>query len=127
MRLLGIDYGQKRVGIAVSDERGAFAFPRTTIENTPALLDSIVDIVQKEHVEAIALGDARSFSGTENPITAEVEAFAEKLKTATGLRVDLVWEAGSSVEASRFAPEDRGHDDAAAAAIILQRYLDTRQ
>ncbi len=126
MRYLGIDYGSKRVGIALSDESETFAFPKGTVANDASLLHTLLEMVKKEGVGSIIVGDARSFSGRENPITKEVEAFASLLKEHLGLPVELSWEAGSSVEASRFAPEGRGHDDSVAAAVILQRYLDTK-
>ncbi len=124
MRYLGIDYGAKRVGIAVSDAGGNIAFPRATLPNDKTLLRQLVDIAHKEKIEAIVIGDTRSHGGAENPVTIEADTFAESLKKEMALPVERVWEAWSSVEASRYAPEGKGHDDAAAAAVILQRYLD---
>ena len=124
MKYLGIDYGAKRIGIAVSDAAGAIAFPRTTILNNAQVLENILQVTKEEKIERIVVGDTRAFSGFENPVTKDAEAFIEVLKKATGLEVVKGWEAGSSIEASRYAPEDAGHEDGAAAAIILQRYLD---
>lgn len=124
MRYLGIDYGAKRVGLAVSSE--GIAFPHDGVENDGNLFAALCDIIAKEKISEVIVGDTRSFGGSENPITKEAEAFIKKLKRETGLPVTPAWEAGSSVEASRYAPEGRLKDDSAAAAIILQRYLDTR-
>jgi putative Holliday junction resolvase len=123
MRYLGIDYGAKRIGLAVSSER--IAFPRDVIENNAQVFTRLNEIIEKERIAKIVIGDTRTFGGGSNPITRDLDAFVEKLKAESGLPVQLVWEAGSSVEASRFAPEGRSKDDSAA-AIILQRYLDMR-
>lgn len=124
MKYLGIDYGEKRVGTAVSDGAGTIAFPRTTLKNDAVLTEQIIDLIEREEIKAIVVGDTRAFSGLENTVTADAETFMQHLRDETNLPVVAAWEAGSSIEASRYAPEENGHDDAAAAAIILQRYLD---
>jgi putative Holliday junction resolvase len=123
MRYLGIDYGAKRVGLAVSDSLGSIAFPRTTIQNDAKLFEHLKGLIKSEQVERIVVGDTRAFSGFQNPVTKEAEFFIEKMKELSQLPVISAWEAGSSVEASRYAPDDE-HEDGAAAAIILQRYMD---
>ncbi len=124
MKYLGIDYGAKHVGVAVSDDEGRIAFPRAAIPNNRNLLPYIVELIKKEKIWTIIIGDTRSHGGGDNPVTKEVDAFIEMLKKTTNLPVEKVWEAGSSIEASRYAPEGKGHSDAAAAAVILQRFLD---
>ncbi len=122
MRYLGIDYGARRIGLAVSSE--GIAFPRGIVENDANLFTALRELITKEKVTGIVVGDTRSFGGHENPVTKDAELFIKKLRKEAGLSVTSAWEAGSSVEASRYAPEGRPHDDSAAAAIILQRYLD---
>jgi len=124
MKYLGIDYGTKRVGIAVSDTDGKIAFPRAVFANDKKLLGSLREMAEKERIETIVVGDTRSHGGAENPVTSEADTFVAALRQEIKLPVERVWEAWSSVEASRYAPEGRGHEDAAAAAVILQRYLD---
>ena len=124
MKYLGLDYGARRIGFAVSDAEGKIAFPRTTLPNDGKLLAELVRIVADEEIEHIIVGDTRSHGGASNPVTAEAEAFARELKRATGIPVARQFEAWSSIEASRYAPQGKGHDDASAAAIILQRFLD---
>jgi len=126
MRILGLDYGAKRIGIALSDEGGSFAFPHSTIPNDVSAIDRIAAICKKEEVNEIAMGDTRAANEHANLITEEAEVFAHKLHAHSGKEVRLVREAWSSSEASRFAPKG-AHDDAAAAAIILQRHLDSRR
>jgi putative holliday junction resolvase len=125
-KYLGIDYGAKRIGVAVSDNEGAIAFPRATIKNDVRLMESIKRLIAKENIGSIVIGDTRSFSNLENHVTKDAEGFVRRLKKETSLPVESVWEAGSSIEASRYAPEDAGHSDGAAAAIILQRFFDMR-
>ncbi len=124
MRYLGIDYGTKRAGIAISDDAGGFAFPRETLPTDERLFDTLARIIQEEKVGAIIIGDARALSGAENALTAEAEVFARELEERTQLPVHRTREAWSSQEAARFAPKGKKHDDSAAAAIILQRFLD---
>lgn len=127
MRYLGIDFGTKRVGIAVSDEAGSIAFPRATVPNDKQLISHLIKLIKEEKIGMPVVGDTRSHGGAENPVSAEADLFIEELKRATGKPVARAFEAWSSVEASRYAPKGREHDDAAAAAIILQRYLDMRK
>lgn len=124
MKYLGVDYGGKRVGIAVSDESATIAFPRTTLKNDSLLLEQITSLIESERIGTIVVGDTRAFSGLENTVTAEADAFMQLLRDETGLPVLPAWEAGSSMEASRYSPDGNAHDDSAAAAIILQRYLE---
>lgn len=124
MRYLGIDYGARRIGIAVSDEKGSFAFPKETLPNDASAIDRITAHVKTSEIHEIVMGDARAMNGLENPVTKEAEDFAAALHAHAHVPVHLSSEAWSTVEAARFAPKGKEHDDAAAAAIILQRYLD---
>ena len=124
MKYLGIDYGAKRVGTAISDDAGTIAFPRAVISNDKNLLPQLFKMTQEEKIEQIIVGDTRSHGGGENPITAEAETFMETLARTTSLPVSRAFEVFSSIEASRYAPKGSEHEDAAAAAIILQRFLD---
>lgn len=125
-KYLGIDYGAKRIGIAVSNDEGTIAFPRKTVENDVQLFAKLAQIIADEKIQFIVVGDTRSYSNLENPVTKEAEGFVARLKKEISLPINLAGEAGSSIEASRYAPEDSGHSDGAAAAIILQRYIDMR-
>ena len=126
MKYLGIDYGAKRVGIAISDAAGTIAFPRATLPNDAQLFSQLAELGRNEKIGGIVVGDTRSHGGRDNPVTAGAEAFVAALQTAVAVPIERIWEMWSSIEASRYAPEDKGHDDASAAAIILQRFLDIR-
>ncbi len=125
MRYLGIDYGGKRIGLALSDEGGVFAFPHATIPNNEKVVQMLAALIAEKHVGAIAMGDTHATHDQPNDVTAEARAFAEVVERETGLSVTMVPEAWSTREAGRFAPVGKEHDDSAAAAVILQRYLDS--
>ena len=126
MKYLGIDYGAKRIGIAVSNSEGTLAFPRATIENDARLFESLKRLITDEKIETVIVGDTLSFSNLRNPVTKDAENFVVRLRKEISLPVEKAWEAGSSIEASRYAPEKASHSDGAAAAIILQRFIDMR-
>ncbi len=123
MKYLGLDYGAKHVGLAVSDGTGSIAFPLEIVA-TGIALARVTQLIEEKKIEALVIGDTRSHGGGENPVTKEAERFAEALARETSLPVSRAFEAWSSIEASRYAPEGSEHNDAAAAAVILQRYLD---
>lgn len=123
MRYLGVDYGDT-IGLSLSDESGAFAFPLETIARGEGAIARIIELCRTRDVSAIVIGDTRAMNGRENAITAASDAFSEKVAAETGLPVHREPEAWSSVEAARFAPKGDKHNDASAAAIILQRFLD---
>ena len=125
MRYIGIDYGEKRVGVALSDGNESFAFPETVFQNDANLEDNILSLIREKGIEALVIGDTRGSSGIQNPMTKEAEEFAHALARRTNLPLHFTKEIFSSIEASRYAPADDEHNDAAAAAIILQRFLDT--
>ena len=125
--MLGRECGEKPDGLAVSDAAGTIAFPRATLPNDAQLFSQLAELVKNEKVGSIVVGDTRSHGNKENPITAEAEAFVTALQKTFDVSVERVWEMWSSIEASRYAPEGKEHNDASAAAIILQRYLDMRR
>lgn len=126
MKYMGLDYGSKRVGTAVSDAQRGIAFPRTVLPNDEKLFPSLKRMIEDEKIEAIVVGDTRTHGGADNPITEEAEAFVAKLQKETALPIERVWEMWSSIEASRYAEKGNEHNDAAAAAILLQRFLDMK-
>lgn len=124
MRILGIDYGTRGVGVAISDEGTQFAFPLLVLPNDEQLISALAMIGEEKKVKEYVVGDTRAEGGAANRITEQLETFVTELKARTGFPVHLQREAWSSLEASRFAPKGKERDDSAAAAIILQRFLD---
>ncbi len=123
MRYLGIDYGEKRIGIAVSDDEGMMAFPRTTLRNSPAILDDIARLCKEEQIEKIVLGVPVSFSGGQSEQAHTTIAFGEKLARYTNMPVVHENEVLSSKMADTLGVK-RENRDQSAAAIILQSWLD---
>ena len=122
MRMLGIDYGSKRVGVAISDEKGDFAMPLKVIANSKKLLDEVVAIAKEYKTKEIVIGESKNYSGKPNPILAETLEFKKKLE-AKGYTVYMEPEFMTSVQAERFQGKT-DMLDASAAALILQSYLD---
>lgn len=132
-RILAVDYGSKRVGIALSDPLKLFAKPYTVLENTgrEAVLQGIKDIIAKQTVEYLVLGMPFAIDGSHSPKTTETEAFGDFLKESLDLPV-LKWdERYSSAEAEaelkkmgKSWQEARKLVDAMAAAMILKSYLE---
>ena len=123
MRYLGIDFGSKRVGVALSDESGHFAMPYTVLENNKNLVNEVVAICAKEEVEGIVIGKSLNYQMQANPILAASEIFAKEL--AEQIKLPIAWE--QEFLTSQEAKRDIGKDelyDARAAALILKSYLD---
>lgn len=133
MRWLGIDFGERRIGVAISDPEGRLAVPLTTLERTSdrAAVGELVALARREGVGALAVGEPRNLDGSRGPAAERARGFAAKLARATGLPLELVDEALTSVEAAERlaaagidARRRAGKLDAVAAQIVLQEALD---
>jgi putative holliday junction resolvase len=125
MKYLGIDFGTKRVGIAMSDESGAFAFPKEIIPFDKAY-DRIVFLCKEETISTIVIGASLATNEQENELFMKAQRFADRIVSETKTTVFFEREDFSSVEAHRFQT-DAGPRDDSAAAIILQRFLDKKK
>ena len=125
MRYLGIDYGSKRVGVALSDEEGKFAIPVIVLKSSKKLLDEVLDLAEENRVEIIIMGESKDYKGKPNAIYEESMEFKKKLE-GEGYTVELEPEFMTSMNAERFQGKTE-HTDASAAALILQSYLDKKQ
>jgi len=133
MKILGIDYGDARTGIAVSDPTGTLAGSPDVIAewNMDRLVDKVAAFVRHEHIDEIVLGYPRNMNGTLGPRADKCEQLAEALRRRTGLKVTLWDERRTTVEAhdilranGRKTKKHRQNVDAVAASLILQGYLD---
>ena len=131
MKLLGIDYGTKRIGLAVSD--GVVAFPLTTIEGGRGAPARVAEVCKQEKIEQIVVGESRTLGGAANPVQADIEQFKDSIAGLSGLPIKYEREFFTSALAARqFAPAEKSrkknpaHEelDASAAALLLQSYLD---
>lgn len=123
MRYLGIDYGSKRVGLALSDEGGRFAMPHSVLPNDHKLISHIIEICKKDNVDGIVLGESVNDKNENNKIMELITPFKKELEGTTRLSVIFEKEYMTSQHAEHFQGK---HDmlDASAAALILQRFLD---
>lgn len=124
MRLLGIDYGSKRVGIAISDEKGEFALPFIVLNNSKNILKDVIDIVKKNNIKEIVIGESKNYKGEANTILAEILNFKIDLEKEN-YTVHLEPEFMTSENARRFQGKN-DMLDASAAALILQSFLDKK-
>lgn len=122
MRILGIDYGSKRVGTALTDDKGMMAFPHVVFPNNIQLVPSIEKLIQEKEVGAIVIGYSLGRDGKPNKIHESVEEFMTDLTLATGLPIYLEPEQYTTQEAARFQGKS-DKIDAAAASIILNSYI----
>jgi len=99
MRHLGIDYGSKRVGVAISDDEGNIAFPYKIVPNNMELLDTIHNICGTEEVGAIVLGESHDLSGKPNKIMGSIEEFKRNIEAELELPVYFQKEFMTTVEA----------------------------
>lgn len=135
-RILAVDLGEKRVGIAISDPTRTIARPLTTLARRAgkrAPVQAILDLCVAHEVAAIVVGLPLALSGADTDWTREVRGFADRLAERARLPVHLLDERFSSVVAERAvrsiglkrsAREERERVDAGAAAVILQAFLD---
>ena len=134
MRILAIDHGTKRMGVAVSDELGMIAQPLEFIPAEPfaKFLERLKEILREKQVELILVGMPRNMDGSYGPAALKVQEFVAVLKDAVAIPIKTLDERLTSVQAHRFLTEAevRGRQrkdkvDKSAAAILLQSYLDS--
>ena len=133
MRVLGLDVGDRRIGLALSDPTGMLASPFGFVERGPTDTADILSVAQENEVEEIVVGLPLSMSGDSGVQAGKVRGFIRELRSRTDLPIRTVDERLSTVQAQgmlrqsgRRRQRDRGELDAAAAAVILQAYLDYR-
>lgn len=136
MRSMGLDIGDKRIGIALGDPSGILASPFTTINRNDDVmtLEVITEIAKEQEVDIIIAGLPRSMNGSIGRQAEKVEKFVTGLRRQTKIPVEYRDERLSTVSAGRMMKEtktkkikDKGKIDAIAAAIILQGYMDEDQ
>lgn len=138
-RIIGLDYGTKTVGVAISDELSITAQPIVTIERKQAnklrqTYAKIEELIKEYDVELIVLGLPKNMNNTEGERVEDTKEFKAALERRTGLSVVLVDERLTTMEADRILEASNVHKsdrkqyiDKMAAAIILQNYLDYMQ
>lgn len=129
-KLLGLDHGDKRFGIALSDAGKLIATPRLLVEGEVALWQALTSLVEEEEVEAVVIGLPLNMDGSEGPRARKVIEFSRVLEEKTGLPVHFHDERLSSFEAENalceagvYGEKRKSRVDMVAAQIILQGYL----
>lgn len=121
---MGIDYGTKRVGVAVADDENRIATPKGIFANDAKLLDVIVSLIYEEGVTDVVVGESHDESGRPNPIMKKIEAFTRALaRCLPAIPIHFESEYMTTREAKE-VQRNIEKIDASAAAIILQSYLD---
>jgi putative holliday junction resolvase len=119
---MGIDFGSKRVGVALSDPEGSFSLPFGVFENNKDLIVKILDVCATNDVGEIVVGESKDYKGKNNPIMKKILAFKQELEQR-GRKVVFHPEFLTSAEAKRL--QGKGEMlDASAAALILKSYMD---
>jgi putative Holliday junction resolvase len=139
MRVLGIDFGERRIGLALSDPTATLASPLETVTRRPGKrppLTRLAEVARAHEVERLVVGLPLDLRGVETPWCREVRTMGDDLAERLSVPVDYVDERMTSVRAERAIRsiglpknrrEEKGRIDAAAAAVILQAWLDRRQ
>ncbi len=136
MRILAVDHGEKRIGLAMSDETATIASPLKVIEHISRAVDAaqVADLAAQNDVALIVVGQSFDEQGNPNPAGRRAGRFADELKNQTEIRVEL-WDESFSTQDARSARiqlgvsrKDRaGHQDAFAAVMILQSYIESNR
>lgn len=133
-RVIGLDHGSRRIGVAVGDTETGMAFARPALRTRSAAeaVDAVRRLAEEEEAGTAVIGLPLEMDGSEGPQAAIARAFGERL-VQIGLNVVYederlsTWAAGEGLaEAGRRPPRESGELDSAAAGLILQQYLDAR-
>ena len=119
---MGIDFGSKNIGLALTDESGSMAFPHGVVPNDGKLLKTVTSLIQEKNVKEVVIGHSVGYSGKANKIHEAVETFMIDLTLAIGIPIHLEPEQYSTQQAIRIQGKN-AQTDAAAAAIILDSFI----
>jgi putative Holliday junction resolvase len=135
MRILGIDHGTKRIGLAISDELGMIAQPLEFVPAEPfsGFLERLKEIIRQKEVELLLVGMPRNMDGSYGPAALKAQEFVAVLQNSVTVPIKTWDERLTSAQANRFLIEAnvrrskrKEKVDKTAAAILLQSYLDSR-
>lgn len=136
MKVMGVDHGEKRIGLAISDPTGTIARPLGVVDHVSKAMDAaqVATFAAEQGAELIVIGQSFDEEGRPNEAGRRAERFAKALKAQTSLPIVLWDESMSTADAHEFRiamgmPRKKrtGHLDDSAAAVILQSYLDAQR
>lgn len=120
---MSLDYGEKRVGVALSDESLKLALPHAVWSNDKHLLGKVLELKRNEHVQKVVMGESKNLKGQDNPLQKEVRKFRDQLEDE-GVEVVFHPEIFTTMEAKRLQGRNK-MTDASAAALILKSFIET--
>ena len=136
MRILAVDHGEKRIGLALSDPTATIASPLTVIKHVSRLMDAaqVANLAQENEVGLIVIGQSFDEEGMPNLAGRRAARFAEALKEQTQVPI-VLWDESFSTQDARAArielgvsrKKRAGHHDSLAAVVILQSYLESKK
>jgi putative Holliday junction resolvase len=136
MKILAVDHGEKRIGLALSDPSGTIASPLTVIKHVSRLLDAaqVANLASENEVQLIIVGQSFDEEGKPNPAGRRAAKFAEALKEQIRIPVELFDESFSTqdarstiIEMGLSRKKRAGHHDALAAVMILRSYIESHR
>jgi len=132
-KILAIDFGERRIGIAISDRKQTFAFPKLTIDTskTPNFLQKIQALVKKENIGKIVIGNPVKIDGKDSNKSKKIKAFSEKIKKMVDVPIQF-WDESYTTEkaknilhrSGKSFKENKYKLDQIAASLILEEYLE---
>jgi len=139
MKYLAIDYGQKKIGLAISDSSGTVAMPYAIVSNSRNFIQELEEIIKKEQIDEIVFGESKDFKNQDNYINTEIKKVAKKVQQDLKIQVHFINEVFTSMQAkwgtekqirrshkkSRKSGAEKRIDDKAA-MMILQTFLSKR-
>jgi len=136
MRILAVDHGEKRIGLALSDPTATIASPLKVVEHVSRMIDAaqVAEIATQNDVKLIIVGQSYDEDGNPNPAGRRAGRFADELKNQTNVPVEM-WDESFSTNIARAArielgvsrKKRAGHQDEFAAVVILQSYLEANR
>jgi putative Holliday junction resolvase len=134
MRIIGLDWGEVRIGVAVSDPLGITAQPLFSLENNKEFIGKLKELINKYDVGEIVLGYPKQMSGKSGIAASKVEEFSKKITSEVPIKIILCDERLTTKIAQKFSmfagasrKKKKSFIDAATAGIILQGYIDSRK
>ena len=136
MRILAVDHGEKRIGLAISDLTGTIANPLTVVKHVSRIIDAaqIAELATQNDVGLIIIGQSFDEDGNPNPAGRRAARFADELKNQTNIPIEM-WDESFSTQIARQArielgvsrKKRAGHQDEFAAVVILQSYIEAHR
>jgi putative holliday junction resolvase len=124
MKYLGIDYGTKRIGLAITDDDGKMAFPDAVLDNNAQIIENLGKKITENNIKKVILGESKNYKMEDNKIMKEILDLKKVIETVFEIDVELQAEFMTSMQAEKIQGKN-DMIDASAACIILQTYLDS--